>query len=349
MYTIIETKNKRGPFALVVLPDRLDREDFLSTKASAIAWSGWYSRKWGKTPGGFGFPNREMAEQWAEANIGGEEAAPPRDENNLPPHDGGTGGDLDDLLDDIYPASVMESVAPSGPLLTGDTRKAERFEGLADKMQDSIDEKRAPLSQNWTPRRGRIKDGQLRDADRLEQTQRALRAMAAALRAGTLHPSLESLSSRKAVHEALHDFISDRAPDYVTRVTMRVALTDLVTAHRDEATAEADAEREAAEELRKLEDSQRVRNVPGFFPSPPAVVEAVAAELNLDGEALDILEPSAGLGHLAEPLREHVREHGGSLVCVERDHTLAEILDRKGYSSEDARGSAPGSLRVVVP
>ena len=67
MYSIEEhTHTKRGvQMFLVILADRVDRADYLALVASCRAAGGWYSRKWGKTPGGFAFEDQQAAEAWA--------------------------------------------------------------------------------------------------------------------------------------------------------------------------------------------------------------------------------------------------------------------------------------------
>lgn len=50
---------------LVVLDADLEREDFTKARASAVLANGWYSHKWGKTPGGFAFKSEAEATQWA--------------------------------------------------------------------------------------------------------------------------------------------------------------------------------------------------------------------------------------------------------------------------------------------
>ena len=302
-FEIIATENKRGPFHLVVPKERADRTTFEAQRDKARESGGWYSRKWGKTPGGFGFDNLDVAERFA-ASVFGDDAPP-----------------------------------PTPPTRQRDD-EAQRLEFLADKMQGGIDHKRGALTQNSTPRRERIKSGQRADADRLEMVQRGLRAIAGAMRANTLPPILAGLTSRVKVAEAL-GVLSAAG----TRDTLRALIKDGET---DDDRA-AVVEREEADKLRELEAEARASNVPGFFPTPAPVVERMLDAAGVDYTAQEVqakrynfLEPSAGMGSIAEPLRDYVQLHGGGLVCVEQSPQLCEILRAKGL------GSDPGCTVVCV-
>jgi hypothetical protein len=50
---------------LVILNDRVERDRFEHLRDSCEAAGGWYSRKWGRTPGGFGFREEQAAIAWA--------------------------------------------------------------------------------------------------------------------------------------------------------------------------------------------------------------------------------------------------------------------------------------------
>jgi len=52
---------------LVVPTGRTDRDTFEQTRDACKAAGGWYSRKWGKTPGGFAFDTEADARAFAAA------------------------------------------------------------------------------------------------------------------------------------------------------------------------------------------------------------------------------------------------------------------------------------------
>jgi len=61
---------RQEDFWLVVLADRVDRPEFEQLRAAAKALGGWYSRKWGKTPGGFGFGSEGLAGRFIAEQFG---------------------------------------------------------------------------------------------------------------------------------------------------------------------------------------------------------------------------------------------------------------------------------------
>ena len=61
--------------------------------------------------------------------------------------------------------------------------------------------------------------------------------------------------------------------------------------------------------------------IPGFFPTPPALVERVIDLADIE-DGMEVLEPSAGKGDLAVA----VREAGGQVTCVEVNARLCHIL-----------------------
>jgi len=467
--TVLQAENKRGPFWLVTLADRLERPEFERLRASAQATGGWYSRAWRGQPGGFGFSSAAAAEAWRQAELGGGPALENRcratwtaggtgacpntaelERDGTPccaecyhdaepgpvepsiaaehraavqckaddlaafqpaaelkfdtfldlarqvaPH--GTemeritvrrfagsaaallripgcrtcevfdnGGEMgialvdDGALPEMVPLrvcaglidpwdvwlAVRDSVerlsrgedgrggdapfprfrpevaptpapVPDSPAQRGRVAQAERLEALADRAAGEVKSKRAPLTQNWTPRRARIKDGQKRAADRLEQVERGLRALARALRENRLPGLLAGVTTRVAVERAV-----DAGDSAVGR-----ALAELVAAGLGDETRAADLERRRAEEVRALEDQHRGRGGPGFFPTPPAVAARMLELLEL-GPGVTVLEPSAGLGHLAEACRDA----GASVTCVEIAFDLCEVLERKGFA-----------------
>lgn len=88
-------------------------------------------------------------------------------------------------------------------------------------------------------------------------------------------------------------------------------------------------EQRKAQQLRELDRKFIDRDIPGFFPTPAQLGAEVVALADIQ-ENDTILEPSAGLGHLADQIRE-VMTDNNTLVCIECNYSLAEALRLKGY------------------
>ncbi len=289
-FEIVEATNKQGPFALVVMAERLDRAPFEAMRDSAKAAGGWYSRAWGGQAGGFGFADADSAKAWAQGELG-------------------------------------EAVAvPAGEPRENPT--ANRLDIMAGKMTADIEHKRAPLTQNWTPKRGRQKDSAKREADRLEQVQKGLRAIAGAIRLGTLPAELNSHLTKKAVGEILNTWNDDKANE-------RSILLALIEGNTTDEDREAAAAMLKAQELAKLEDEARLWKFPGFFPTPKPVIDEMLtiSGICVSGKRL-MLEPSAGLGHIIDA----ALQANPDLVidAVEIVPAACDIMSRKGHVVNNA-------------
>lgn len=108
---------------------------------------------------------------------------------------------------------------------------------------------------------------------------------------------------------------------------LRTALRELV---KIKAGIELTPEQKRMQQIRELERKFIGRKIDGFFPTP----ELLAAELVEKAGIVEgdrILEPSAGLGHLAEAITEaHPDNH---LFCMEIYQPLAEALELKGFDA----------------
>lgn len=80
-----------------------------------------------------------------------------------------------------------------------------------------------------------------------------------------------------------------------------------------------------------VKDKKAVRElveykIPGFFPTPAELAQKVIDWADIR-PGQDVCEPSAGCGHIAELVPKST-----NLVCVEVNHTLANILINKGFN-----------------
>lgn len=205
----------------------------------------------------------------------------------------------------------------------------EKFRALADAMQKDIDYKRRPMTQNMTHKRRREYDSRRWDADELERTQKALRALADGYERGDLPACLTALRSKTEIAALVYKGLESNrhgdhvpASEYQDKSPAGVALQQLIEARR---TA-ADGAREQAEEIRRMEEKLRFANIDGFFPTPSPVIERMLALANLPRQAV-VLEPSAGKGDIAEAVRARYPE--AAVTCIERFGPLCDILRAK--------------------
>lgn len=210
-----------------------------------------------------------------------------------------------------------------------------KFRTLADRLTAEIEQKRRPMSQNPTHKLLREYHSRLYDADQLESGQRGLYALADAHDAGTLPLALVDIKSKAEVLELMR-LQADRTGDYLrtngaysNTTPLGVALQELVAA----ATGpQDDAAKEALRVRRRIEDIEndlRFQKIPGFFPTPAKLADQVAALACINPGNL-VLEPSAGLGNLADAAKRaqpHCIVH-----CIEIMHKLAEVLQLKGHA-----------------
>lgn len=84
----------------------------------------------------------------------------------------------------------------------------------------------------------------------------------------------------------------------------------------------------AAQKKRELEAKLIGAKIPGFFPTPRAIVEEMVSRAGL-GPGMSVLEPSAGKGDIADVIREKCPSC--QLTLVEYNGSLIEILRAKGY------------------
>lgn len=78
--------------------------------------------------------------------------------------------------------------------------------------------------------------------------------------------------------------------------------------------------------IRQLEREFVEKKIAGFFPTPEELAEKKIELLKLENRDT-ILEPSAGLGHLAD----RIKEKGFSITCIEVHSGLCDVLREKGH------------------
>jgi phospholipid N-methyltransferase len=91
-------------------------------------------------------------------------------------------------------------------------------------------------------------------------------------------------------------------------------------------------EQKEAKELKELERSFISKKIPGFFPTPPALIEKLFSMVKVY-EDDTILEPSAGLGHIAQEIKKTYPKN--ELSLIEWNYDLSEVLRKKGFDDTE--------------
>lgn len=294
------THTKKGfDMWIVVMPDRVDRAAFDLLLNMARDFGGWYSSKWGKTPGGFAFKDEAKAREFAQMAAGNRTEC----------------------------SEEADKAAAAKPA-TGSAAMADKFRELADAMQGEINHKFGPRQTN-TPKRMREAGNARLEGQHLERTQTAMRALAALHEAGEVPAALASVRTKSAVHALTKSKVEWKGGYYDAGRCTGEPATDTEQARAIWALLKPKSEEEKrADALREKCEKLAFSNIPGFFPTPRAVIDEIFAHADLcDG--LDVLEPEGGSGAILDAVRGAYP--ACRLTTYERHSSLREILALKGY------------------
>lgn len=283
---------------IVSLAERVERDEFDRRRDAAKALGGWYSRPWGATPGGFAFKDEATARGFAGDAVTPGEAAPDAGEAATP--------------------------APSGGAAT-----AARLRALADGMESAIADKFADRRAN-TPKRQRQAQAARIDGAHLKRTQAALRALADRHDAGAVPDALRGVTTKAAVSDLARSRVVYSGGYYDGGRDTGEPANDSEAARALWAMlSPASAEDRAAKELRRTVEALQFAKIPGYFPTPRAIVADMVEAARLPADGCSVCEPSAGSGAILDYLREAAPR--GPLFIFERHVTLQKILIAKGY------------------
>lgn len=268
-----------------------------------------------------------------------------------------------DLFEFASVATRPAASRPIGPITQDDIRRAHleigsctmpaKLRKLADGMQKEIDRKRDSNS-SLNPTRRRLEQQQAahKEADRLEQQQRVLRALAIGYERCDL--PLVLTGSRTKEHMMWLACLADPATDSqkyndrgrIYRLSWRefsnAPRLPLITTEAEFETARAwvidalDGRQESEHaRQRKLEMEERdlaMRGIDDFYPTPPEVIDLMLDYHMPHKPGQTVLEPSAGTGTLACRLLNTGR--GFKVTINERNHSLYEHCVKRFEGAE---------------
>jgi hypothetical protein len=215
-----------------------------------------------------------------------------------------------------------------------DADKISKLRKQADALTPKIAYGRRDATQNPTPKRQREERQRRTDADVMERQQRALRALADAIEAGTLPPILENVITRTEVaplvarkmgcNGGYYDAQYETG-EYNSTTPQAKALQAMLEPQTIEQRAAAYAKAQA-DKIRDLEMKLQFSPIPGFFPTPDSLINRMLWFANIHpGDK--VLEPSAGKGDIADA----IRALGVAPDVVECHYSLRQILEAKGH------------------
>lgn len=218
-----------------------------------------------------------------------------------------------------------------------DAKLAARFRAWADALQPKIEHASRPMTQNPTPKRNREYQSRLHDARNMERLQRALVALAAAHEDGSIHAELVELRSKDDVARLVRKWIDGskggyysviEADDYAETTPRARLLQSMIDGSSAERTA-----RERARKVGELQAEVALANIPGFFPTPAAVVSMMLDAADIE-PGMRVLEPSAGSGNIADAVR--AAHPSAALDVCEINSRLQQLLKLKGHNFVDS-------------
>lgn len=221
----------------------------------------------------------------------------------------------------------------------------------ADTLTAQIEAKRNPGVSNQapTPRRARIAENMGRDADRLAKIQFALYKIADAYDVGLLPDILHGFKTRKAIETLLswnnfptNPINSADAIEVFRKADIRTS--EEFTRAKDvlnQFIGDYKRPRDPNELIKAAERELIGVKIPGFFPTPQPLAEKVVELADIE-ENMYILEPSAGIGSLADEIKRQVPT--AKIDCIELQSRLVKILELKKHTTfqDDFMEFVPG-------
>jgi hypothetical protein len=214
-----------------------------------------------------------------------------------------------------------------------------KFRKMALTARAEAERRRMPRQTN-TPKRAREDTSQRIDADHYERVAKALEKLADARECGTLDPVLAEITTKDQLMSLLRRHIDTSGGYYSIRDTHEYVDESVAGKRIQYLITGALADANDAAMLRQIDEmikEVRFENIPGFFPTPDAVISHM---LTLAGFPLNrewplnadyhVLEPSAGIGSIADAVQAAYPY--ASIDVIEKNQKLELILKKKGYN-----------------
>ena len=233
----------------------------------------------------------------------------------------------EELITSLQSNGLISNSAPDSNTL----KIANKFRTWADALQPKIENLGRPLTQNPTPKRNREYQSRMHDCRNMERLQKALCVLAELHQLNRLPDSFAALKTKEQIGSMVRKSTTGgggyysviEADDYADTSDAARLLQTMI-----EGNPEQREERERLRKIGALEAEIKLSTIPGFFPTPAAVVSLMLERAHIES-GMHVLEPSAGSGNIADAIR---REHPSAFIDVcEVNLRLRELLELKGH------------------
>ena len=219
---------------------------------------------------------------------------------------------------------------------------AEKLQALAEGMQKQIDAKinSATSRQRPTKKRMRVAAGMRDEGYKLQEIQTDLYALAQSHKTSEInkYPYLQKIRNRSQVELITRYEISkdsfDRYKEDLSKLGIssaedwRIAREQKTKLAESYSPSSIKKQTENERKIKELEMQVLGAKIPGFFPSPPDLIEKLLELADIQ-DYDRVLEPSAGKGDILDAIKkEHTYKE---LHAIEPSSQLREILSRKGH------------------
>lgn len=297
---VLHTKKQKTIY-ICVPGARLDRDQFEAERERAKTLGGWYSRKFGASPAGFGFNDAATAADFA----GKAEKTPETTKTTVS-------------------KSQTKKEKPRSDI-------ADEIEAIADKMQKAIDDCFADRLSN-TPKRYAQMMRKQQEGHQLQRAQKLLFALAEQWKSGAMKSPLDKIRSRAAAVRAVASKLEPVANGFhAYHIETNEPANDdpLTLAAWNLLNAAADSEPTQQQQqaaIKVLEGQAQNASIAGYYPTPDPVIDLMLSFVDITSFQR-VLEPSAGKGNIADRARLLCAQ----VECFEVSPLLREILESKNH------------------
>jgi hypothetical protein len=210
---------------------------------------------------------------------------------------------------------------------------AARFRTWATGLEAKIEHAGRPMTQNPTPKRNCQYQSRMIDCRNLERLQKALLVLAAGHEDGSISLLLSLYRTKDEIGRLVHKSVDSskggyysciECDDYRDKSPSARLLQGLIDGNPAQC-----AERLRLHQIGELQAAIALSNIPGFFPTPPAVVEVMLRRAHLYDRMM-VLEPSAGSGNIADAIK--AAYPSATIHAIEPNLKLRELLTLKGHA-----------------